>query len=125
MSEQGRAGQGQVRGWGRIGNRYQPRNNDKYGRGYARKNDNQEMKFTPYYVGKQQGATFDTVRDHLLLQMQKTFKDGKDIVQALRDNVDDLGSARPVRSISSKVDDAENKTEQDGFDIDYKEEIRL
>ena len=82
------------------------------------------MKFIPYYSGKQQGATFDTVKDCLLLQMQKIFRDGLYIVQELRDDKDDFGGIEPVRNVSVKSDPDENKREQDGFDIDYKEDRR-
>ena len=39
-----------------------------------------EMKFAPHCGGKQQTATFDTVRDHMLEHMQKNYKCGGDIV---------------------------------------------
>jgi len=127
MSGHGRGYQNQYRGRGRFNNNGRSNNNftnNKGGRGMARKSDHQEMKFTPFYAGKQQGATFDTVRDYLFLQMQKTFRDGKDIVQSLRDNTDDFGGADPVRLVSGEADATKNKVEQDGFDIDYKEERR-
>ena len=124
---QGRSNQGQYKGRGRF-NRFNNRrgynNNSKVSRP-SKNNDHQEMKFTPYYAGKQQGATFDTVRDYLLLQMQKTFRDGRDIVQALRDDTDDFGGIEPVRKISTKTVEEERGLEQEGFDIDYKEARRI
>ena len=72
-------------------------NSSNSGRGSNRSNGKQEIKFTPFYAGKQQGATYDTVRDHLFLQMQKTFRNGNDIVQALQDDTDDFGTQEPTR----------------------------
>ena len=35
---------------------------------------NAEMKFLPHYSGKQLTHTYDTVKDHIILQIQKKFK---------------------------------------------------
>ena len=118
FSKRGRGNSGRFSGRSNSNNN----KNNRSGRGPGKNNSQAEMKFTPYYTGKQQGATFDTVKYYLLLQMQKTFRDGLHIVQALRDDTDDFGVAEPTRDVSIKTDPDEFKLEQDGFDIDYKEE---
>ena len=40
-----------------------------------------------HYTGKQQMVTYDTVKDHIVKQIQKIFKYGNDIAQVIRDMV--------------------------------------
>ena len=42
-----------------------------------------ELKFVPHYSGKQQMVTYDTVKDHIVNHIQKTFKHGVDIARAI------------------------------------------
>ena len=43
-----------------------------------------EMKFSPQTHGKPQSATYATVKDALIQHVQKTYKDGQDIVKSLK-----------------------------------------
>jgi len=45
------------------------------------------MKFSPYgQIGNNKSPmTFDTVKEHILNTIQKTYKHGKDVVDSLRD----------------------------------------
>ena len=87
MSEWGRNtswGRFSVRGSGsgRDGGQRGRFNNNKS----SNKNDgkgNAEMKFVPHYSGKQLMYTYDTVKDHIVLQVQKNFRYGQDMAKAL------------------------------------------
>ena len=110
------------------------------GRNFNRGNENHgnsqssEMKFIPHYTGKQQMVTYDSVKDHIVQQIQKSFKYGNDIAQAIRDMVyeDDLGGGRPTRQTVTVPIDKDTREslhmklqiEQEGYDIEYKEELR-
>ena len=69
------------------------------GRGFYRKkngsskpstDDNRkEMKFTPKIAGKSQGYTYETVKEHILQETQKTLVNGEDIASNLRKGEDD------------------------------------
>ena len=48
----------------------------------------EEMQFTSYYAGKQQGATYDTVRDYVVQHIQKNYKFGNDIAVAIDEDKD-------------------------------------
>ena len=48
-------------------------------------NKNVELKFVPHYSGKQQMVTYDTVKDHVIHQIQKNLRYGIDMAKALRD----------------------------------------
>ena len=98
FSKRGRGNSGRFSGRSNSNNN----KNNRSGRGPGK--NNSQVKFTPYYTGKQQGATFDTVKCYLLLQMQKTFRDGLHIVQAFRDDTDDFGVIEPTRGVSIKKD---------------------
>jgi hypothetical protein len=42
-----------------------------------------ELKFVPHYSGKQHMVTYNTVKDHIVNQIQNTFKHGVDIERAI------------------------------------------
>ena len=45
-----------------------------------------EIKFFPHGAGRdQQTVTYDTVKDHIVSYVQKTYKNGQDIAVSLRD----------------------------------------
>ena len=77
-------GKGRNTGSGRGGGQ-RPRSGRSKNNSQATKkvDDKEKMKFTPYYTGKQQGATYDTVKDHVIKQVQRTYKFGNDIAMAL------------------------------------------
>ena len=88
-------GRGRGRGCGRGSGRGFGRSS---GRGSSNSNNNkttsttkskaEEMQFTPYHAEKQQGATYDTVKDYIVQQIQKTYKFGNDIAVAIDDDKD-------------------------------------
>ena len=48
------------------------------------KSTTKEMKFYPHTVGsQQQSVTYDTVKDHIVQYVQKTYKNGIDIAESL------------------------------------------
>lgn len=65
-----------------------------------------EMKFFPHGIGRdKQAVTYDTVRDHIVQFVQKTYKNGQDIAVSLRDDkVKDLSTLAPVRGQSLSTD---------------------
>ena len=69
------------RGHGRS-NRTRSNNKNNYNKG---KQEN-EIKFVPFYAGKQQAVTYETVRDTIIQKIQKEYYHGIDIVQSTRDN---------------------------------------
>ena len=81
-------------GSGRGNNRRnQNRSNDKKS-GRNNNNNNSEWKkvFELYYAGKHQADTYDSVKEQLILHIQKTFSDSSRIVRALREEVSDAGN---------------------------------
>ena len=101
MSGRGRSGRGgrgnyhggrSGRGSGRSGGRGNNNNNNRSG-GTGK----DEMKFVPQYSGKQQIVTYDTVKDHVILQIQKNYKHGSDIAKAIRDESYAGIGSKPVR----------------------------
>ena len=68
--------------------------------------------------------TFDTVKDHIIQQVQKTYKNGIDIAESLhKETKKDLKPLNPTRSVSTVTDSAIEKIEQEGFDIEYKVQV--
>ena len=65
------------------------------------------------------------MKDHIIQNVQKTYKNGQDITESLRDlTKKDLSANRPTRTISvADTDDANRKVEQDGLDILYQADI--
>ena len=84
-----------------------------------------EKIFAPHVQGKAQSATYATVKESVIQYIQKTYKDGNDVAQSLKDGeVFDLTKVEPVRAISTEKDEAMAVLEQGGFDIKYQEELR-
>ena len=59
------------------------------------------MKFVPHYTGKQQTMTYDTVKDHIIQQIQKTYKYGLDMAKMLREMEYNQtpGGTTPIRKV--------------------------
>ena len=84
-----------------------------------------DLKFAPHVQGKGQTATYATVKEAIIQYVQKTFKDGNDIAQSLKDlEVFDMSKEEPARVISSEADATKAALEQTGLDIKYQEELR-
>ena len=93
-----------------------------------------ELKFVPQYSGKQQVVMHDTVCDHIINLVQKTYKHGNDIAKALRIDVDAmvLDEGEPEREIIIVPEEVLTNTqtfqlqlEQNGYDIIFKEKLLM
>jgi hypothetical protein len=63
------------------------------------------------------------VKDHVIQQIQKSYKDSDDLVTSLKKMTKvDLSQEKPKRTISILAD-ADKETEQKGFDIEFQEEL--
>ena len=84
-----------------------------------------EIKFHPHGGGsQQQNVTFDTIKDHIIQQVQKTYKNGVDIAESLdKETKKDLKTLKPARAVSTATDATMKKIEQEGFDIEYKVQV--
>ena len=84
-----------------------------------------EMKFYPHGIGRErQAVTYDTVKDHIVSYVQKTYKNGQDTAVSLRDlRKKDLNLLQPKRGASVAVDSTEQQQEQAGMDIMYQAEL--
>ena len=102
------------------------------GNNNSKVNRDKEILFTPYYSGKQQYMTYDTVREHIIQDIQKKFKYGSDMVKAIRDDAyTDPGQGKPARQIADLYDERNKRKdnvllriEQDGYDLEYTEDLR-
>ena len=83
------------------------------------------MKFCPHVQGRTQGHTYATVKEHIVQQIQKTYKGGFDIAQSLKDlKKFDIKSEEPHRNISAETKPEVAAIEQTGLDIKYQEQLR-
>ena len=123
MSGRGRYNQGGrgnhtwSRGSGRHSGWSRGRFNSSRGSGRTNSNSNNnfnnEMKFVPHYSGRQQTATYDTVRDHIIQQIQKTFKHGIDMAKAIWEMKYDDASLVHGKSVRELVIIPSDKTTRD------------
>ena len=92
--------------------------NNRRGTGHGtspwKNNSNQkELKFIPYNLGRHNGLTYDTVMEHIMQTIQKTYKYGIDIVEVHQDQELDKESrlcdlrcgALPIKKEKDEVDD--------------------
>ena len=87
------------------------------------------MKFLPHTTGTNKlMATYETVKMHIDQYVQKTYKQGQDIAESLRElKKKDLSGVMPVRQMSTyvKVDEERlRKIEQEGYDVLYTAEVQ-
>jgi hypothetical protein len=83
------------------------------------------MKFFPYGIGRdtQTSVTYDTVKEHILQYIHKTYKNGQNIAVSLRDlEKKDLTSLMPMRGQYIEDSQVENTKEQARMDIMYQAE---
>jgi len=116
------------RNYGRIGQNTS--NHGPKGRNYGKHEET--MKFVPHYSRKQQVVTYDTVKEHIIQQIQKTFKYGSDMVRTIQEDtyIND-NEDRPQRRLAEMYDtlgDSQEalvvKIEQGGYDLEHTEELR-
>lgn len=82
-----------------------------------------EVKFAPQVQGKPQQATFATVKEAVLQNIQKNYKYGHIIAQSLEEGTKvDISGDKPDRQIS-QLTGAAAIAEQKGFDIEYQERL--
>ena len=86
----------------------------------------------PALQWKQQMVTYDTIKDHTVNLVQKTYKHGNDIAKALLDeaNLANVGRGAPVRNKVAVPGGGLNdlqalklQLEKNGFDINYEEQL--
>ena len=83
------------------------------------------MKFHPHGIGRdKQMQTYDSIKDHIVQTVQKTYKNGVDVAISLRDLVKkDLDPLKPIHTQTGVTDAATATREQAGFDIVYQLEL--
>ena len=118
MSTGASQGRGRGRGRGRNGGRGRV-NRRNEGHGATR---NQEKKFYPHSSGKyKQTFTFQSVKEDIEQKIQRTFIEGLDIVISLqKEEYIDLQAMKPKRQLSEETNANTRRTEQEGFDMEYK-----
>ena len=85
-----------------------------------------EYKFHPHAFGKQQYASYASVKDVIVQNIQKSWEGGYDIGKLLRDlDVVDLTPHKPTQDITTKTDPAAAQRDQEGFNIKYQEKLRI
>ena len=103
---------GRGRGSGR-GNTYQ---RPKKSATHSKTPEKKEMKFMTNVAGKSQGLTYDTVKDHILQNIQKTLKNGEDLAQALRLGSDDgISEEKPIRHMAAKLEIVKGKEKDENY----------
>jgi hypothetical protein len=81
--------------------------------------------FAPQSQGQTNTATYATVKDAVVQQVQKTFKDGHDVGKSLESGVMvDLTTHMPKRLLSDNADKEKAEIEQKGLDILYDAQIK-
>jgi hypothetical protein len=112
-------GRGRGRGFGRGQGRFS-------GRTYTTlKAPERELKFSPIqYQGSTLAATYATVRDAIIQQIEKTYKGGSYVGKSLEDMKEvDLTTAVTIRNIATAADPDAKIVEQAGLDIMYDNEV--
>ena len=118
------------RGFGRSSNRTPGK-----GKNSTTTTQKKDYRFTPNVQGKPQGATYATVKDHIVQYIQSNFKGGSDIAKSIKDlKVVDLSQEKPKRPLATApkkdetdVEKATREITQHGYDImfdaEYKQHI--
>ena len=134
MSGRGRTnhnGRGHTRGGRGSGRTNRVYNNNKSNDGIVKKT---EKIFEPYYVGKQQVHTYDSVKEYIVNYVQKEYEDGLTIAVALegvKTESEVIGNP-PIREsveltakkIADEISKLQAQQEQEGFDLEYKENLK-
>ena len=56
------------------------------------------MMFAPHSAGKPQRTTCDAMKDHIMLKIQKEFKDGNNTAEAVTNGDDGTPDTEPTRT---------------------------
>jgi hypothetical protein len=83
------------------------------------------MKVYPHGIGRdRQAVTYDTVKDHIVQYVQKTYRNGQDTAVSIRNlAVINLTPHEPSRGTATRADAAENLKQKAGVDILYQAKI--
>jgi hypothetical protein len=118
--DRGQAGRGYRggRGNGRVSGRFQGKRNLN---STSSSTKQPEMEFVPHGIGRDgQAVSYDTVKDHIVQYVQKTYKNSQDTAVSIRNLVVmDLTPHEPTRGTSTDVDATANLKAQAGMDIMY------
>jgi hypothetical protein len=111
-----------ARGNGRFSGRFQGKRNWNSASSSTKQ---PEMKFYPHGIGRdKQAVSYDTVKDHIVQYVQKTYRNGQDAAVSIRNLVImDLTPHEPTRGISRDVDATANLKAQAGKVILYQAEL--
>ena len=84
--------------------------------------ETKRKKFYPHSSGKyKQTFTFQSVKEDIKKKIQRTFIEGLDIVILLqKEEYIDLQAMKPTRQLSEETNANTRRTEQEGFDMEYK-----
>ena len=95
--------------------------------GQKSKSKEKKMKFaTQEQMSRGNYATYNTVKDVIVQEVQRKYKFGLDVAKSIRDGQRfDLSGVKPNRQVSDKTNGKQKKIEQDGYDIQYQEELRV
>jgi hypothetical protein len=85
-----------------------------------------EIKFFPHGIGRErQAVSYDTVKDHIIQYVHKTYRNGQDAAVSIKNpGVIDLTPHEPSRGSSTRTDAAENLKQQAGMDSRYQAELK-
>ena len=87
---------GRGRSWSNKQSHNSKNNNSKS------QNNERELKFNPNTHGKQNSATFATVKEAIILNIQRYFKFGYEVAKSIEDEaVIDIKAEKPTRDIST------------------------
>ena len=98
MSGRGRNGPGRSSNnyRGRRGGFQCGRSSNSSGRGNNNAGVQRVYKFFPHSGNKQQSATYELVKDHILSKIQREYKNSKDVILSLRNlQLEDMETHKP------------------------------
>ena len=143
MSGRGRGG---YRGRGRGGRGHGGRSNYRSGQKNYRsgsdnnnnRNRNEEERkkvFEPHFAGRQHTDTYDSVKEQIVIQVQKSFKDQHVIVERIRNEDEKLGALKPPTlkkadfyeedgtTLKKGKAEMDAKLEQEEYNMIFREEL--
>ena len=83
------------------------------------------MKFAPQSQGSRSTASYNTVKEAIISQIQKSYKNGADVVKSIKQGkVVDLSLDKPELMVSQEADATKKQINQAGLNIKYQEELR-
>ena len=119
----GGRGNGNTSSGGRGSGKLQSNNNNNRS---TKKTENiNDFVFQPLQLGKQQASnTYETVKEFVVKHIQRTFLNGQDIAECLRQEVM-VALPSPVRGVSTKSVQEEKHFEQKSYDIIFQSQCQV